>query len=127
METWPLAGSMTAACTNAWTPASDSWQAGLPRAWVSWNGVDSPFAVSGSAGTISVQSTAAGGGVGAGVGVGFGFAIAAAAAPCGVPFAASWISPPPCVVCDNGATVTNRRPTTTAPRIFTRMDYYPPH
>src|SRR5438034_3116500 len=123
---------MTVPCTNDVTPVSDWWHAGLPLACVSCHGVARPCADSGFAGTIRMQSVAAGGGVGVGVGfdVGFGlgwlFNPAAEAAPpaCGDILAdRSNITLRTADVCDSGATAVKRRPNTTAPRIFKRICY----
>src|SRR5215471_7505117 len=67
-DTWPVAGSKTAASTNAESSGLDSAQGPVPSS-VSCHGVARPFALSGSAGTIRAQSTSSGGG-GAGAGEG---------------------------------------------------------
>src|SRR2546421_4208574 len=54
--TAPVAGSSTLASTNAAWASLDSWQAPLRRSVAtSWYGVARPWALSGSAGTTSVQ------------------------------------------------------------------------
>src|SRR5438034_3232826 len=81
---------MTVPCTNDVTPVSDWWHAGLPLACVSCHGVARPCADSGFAGTIRMQSVAAGGGVGVGVGFGVGFGLGWLFNP------AAEAAPPPC-------------------------------